>query len=80
MAVKVALVYPFFHPANDNSIFRFPPLGLGYIAAALERQGVEVELVDCTFLKPQASHRTRGPCQTAGCGLLLYVLHEKNHA
>ena len=53
MAVKVALVYPFFHPANDNSIFRFPPLGLGYIAAALERQGVEVELVDCTFLKPQ---------------------------
>ena len=53
MAVKVALVYPFFHPANDNSIFRFPPLGLGYIAAALERQGAEVELVDCTFLKPQ---------------------------
>jgi anaerobic magnesium-protoporphyrin IX monomethyl ester cyclase len=53
MAVKVALVYPFFHPAKDNSIFRFPPLGLGYIAAALESQGAEVELVDCTFLKPQ---------------------------
>jgi anaerobic magnesium-protoporphyrin IX monomethyl ester cyclase len=49
MAVKVALVYPYFHPANDNSIFRFPPLGLGYIAAALKRSGVEVELVDCTF-------------------------------
>ena len=49
MAVKVALVYPFFHPANDNSIFRFPPLGLGYIAAALEGTGAEVELVDCTF-------------------------------
>jgi anaerobic magnesium-protoporphyrin IX monomethyl ester cyclase len=49
LAVKVALVYPFFHPANDNSIFRFPPLGLGYIAAALEQQDVEVELVDCTF-------------------------------
>lgn len=53
MAVKVVLVYPFFHPANDNSIFRFPPLGLGYIAAVLEQQGVEVELVDCTFLKPE---------------------------
>ena len=50
MAVKVALVYPYFHPANDNSIFRFPPLGLGYIAAALRKRGVEVELVDCTFL------------------------------
>lgn len=50
MAVKVALIYPYFHPAKDNSIFRFPPLGLGYIAAALKKRGVEVELVDCTFM------------------------------
>ena len=49
MAIKVALVYPYFHPANDNSIFRFPPLGLGYIAAALKKHGAEVDLVDCTF-------------------------------
>ena len=48
--VKVTLVYPFFKPFNDNSIFRFPPLGLGYIAASLRSQGVQVELVDCTFL------------------------------
>ena len=53
MAVKVVLVYPFFHPANDNSIFRFPPLGLGYIAAVLERNGAEVTLIDCTFQKPE---------------------------
>jgi anaerobic magnesium-protoporphyrin IX monomethyl ester cyclase len=45
------LVYPFFHPANDNSIFRFPPLGLGYVAAALQKHGDKVVLVDCTFLK-----------------------------
>ncbi len=51
MAVKVVLVYPFFRPANDNSIFRFPPLGLGYIAAALKNHDIEVKLVDCTFLK-----------------------------
>ena len=50
--MKVSLVYPYFHPANDNSIFRFPPLGLGYIAGVLKQQGVEVQLVDCTFLKP----------------------------
>ncbi len=50
MAVKVTLVYPYFHPAKDNSIFRFPPLGLGYIAAALKQQGIAVQLVDCTFL------------------------------
>jgi len=48
--VRVTLVYPFFKPFNDNSIFRFPPLGLGYIAASLRNHGVEVELVDCTFL------------------------------
>jgi anaerobic magnesium-protoporphyrin IX monomethyl ester cyclase len=51
MAIKVALVYPYFHPANDNSIFRFPPLGLGYIAAALRRGCFEVDLIDCTFLR-----------------------------
>src|SRR3972149_10188925 len=47
---KVTLVYPYFQPSNDNSIFRFPPLGLGYIAASLKAQGIPVELVDCTFL------------------------------
>jgi radical SAM superfamily enzyme YgiQ (UPF0313 family) len=49
--LKIVLVYPYFHPAKDNSIFRFPPLGLGYLAAALRQRGVEVDLVDCTFLK-----------------------------
>jgi anaerobic magnesium-protoporphyrin IX monomethyl ester cyclase len=46
----VTLVYPYFHPSNDNSIFRFPPLGLGYITAHLKNKGISVELVDCTFL------------------------------
>ncbi len=50
---KVTLVYPYFHPSNDNSIFRFPPLGLGYLAAALQKNGTPVELVDCTFLSRQ---------------------------
>ena len=47
---RVTLVYPFFQPTKDNSIFRFPPLGLGYVAAALKKHGFSVELVDCTFL------------------------------
>ena len=58
--IKVTLVYPFFKPFYDNSLFRFPPLGLGYIAAALKRQGVQVELVDCTFLtREQAVTRVK---------------------
>jgi anaerobic magnesium-protoporphyrin IX monomethyl ester cyclase len=60
MTIKVALVYPYFHPANDNSIFRFPPLGLGYLAAALKNRGFDVELVDCTFLHfPLAVERVK---------------------
>jgi anaerobic magnesium-protoporphyrin IX monomethyl ester cyclase len=46
---RVTLVYPYFQPSNDDSIFRFPPLGLGYVAASLRTQNIAVELVDCTF-------------------------------
>lgn len=45
----MTLVYPYFQPPGDDSIFRFPPLGLGYIAACLKAHDVSVELVDCTF-------------------------------
>ncbi|HTY76008.1 MAG TPA: radical SAM protein [Candidatus Nanoarchaeia archaeon] len=65
---KVVLVYPFFQPSRDNSIFRFPPLGLGYLASALQSHGVEVELVDCTFMtKHQMLDRiTRSKPQIVG--------------
>jgi len=34
------------------SVLRYaPPLGLGYIAAVLEKNGHEVEIVDCLLLK-----------------------------
>ena len=49
----VTLVYPYFQPLNDNSIFRFPPLGLGYIVAYLKSHGISAELVDCTFMKQE---------------------------
>ena len=49
----VTLVYPYFHPSGDNSIFRFPPLGLGYIAAHLKAHGVSTLIVDCTFSDEQ---------------------------
>lgn len=46
----VVLVYPYFNPPKKKSDFRFPPLGLGYIASYLRNNGIDVELVDCTFL------------------------------
>lgn len=48
---SVLLVYPYFRPRHDRSSFRFPPLGLGYVASSLRSAGCHVELLDCTFLK-----------------------------
>jgi anaerobic magnesium-protoporphyrin IX monomethyl ester cyclase len=46
----VTLVYPYFRPKHDKSIFRFPPLGLGYVLSYLRRHGISANLIDCTFL------------------------------
>ncbi len=55
---KVLLIYPYFRPPNDRSVFRFPPLGVGYIASSLRQDGHEVSLLDCTFIqKEQALDR-----------------------
>lgn len=45
----VLLIYPFFKPRRDRSVFRFPPLGITYIAAALQQEDHQVHLIDCTF-------------------------------
>ena len=47
---SVLLIYPFFKPALDRSVFRFPPLGIAYLAASLRKEGYVVQLLDCTFL------------------------------
>ncbi len=55
---SVVLIYPFFKPRHDRSVFRFPPLGISYIAASLQQAGHIVHLVDCTFLdKKEALNR-----------------------
>lgn len=47
---SVLLIYPFFKPRRDRSVFRFPPLGISYIASSLLAAGHDVTLLDCTFL------------------------------
>ncbi|MGD0339906.1 MAG: radical SAM protein [Bacteroidota bacterium] len=47
---SVLLIYPYFKPRWDRSVFRFPPLGVAYIASSLRKGGHEVHLLDCTFL------------------------------
>jgi anaerobic magnesium-protoporphyrin IX monomethyl ester cyclase len=47
---RILLIYPYFRPGHNRSAFRFPPLGLGYLASSLVRQGYRPEILDCTFL------------------------------
>lgn len=47
---RVLLIYPYFNPWNNRSIFRFPPLGPGYIASSLRNNGYDVDILDCTFM------------------------------
>ncbi|MGZ4923139.1 MAG: B12-binding domain-containing radical SAM protein [Halobacteriota archaeon] len=52
---RVLLIYPYFKPKRSRSIFRFPPLGICYVAASLQRAGHEVEVLDCTFMTRDAA-------------------------
>jgi anaerobic magnesium-protoporphyrin IX monomethyl ester cyclase len=47
--VDLLLIYPYFN--DDHSIFKFPPLGLGYIASYVREHGYSVAIIDCTFMK-----------------------------
>ncbi len=50
---KVLLIYPYFRPRGDRSVFRFPPLGISYLASSLLDAGHQVQLLDCTFMDKQ---------------------------
>ncbi len=51
----VVLVYPyFFKESKDRSIFKYPPLGLGYLAAALRKEGFSVAIVDGSYTTRRA--------------------------
>jgi anaerobic magnesium-protoporphyrin IX monomethyl ester cyclase len=48
---SVLLIYPYFKNPHNRSSFRFPPLGVGYVAACLRNAGYCVDILDCTFMK-----------------------------
>ncbi|MDJ0270484.1 MAG: radical SAM protein [Aigarchaeota archaeon] len=43
------LIFPYFDDKRSR-MFKFPPLGIGYIASYLRAHGYSVKIVDCTFL------------------------------
>ncbi len=46
---SILLIYPHFRGSIDRSRFRFPPLGVAYLAASLREAGHRVHLLDCSF-------------------------------
>jgi len=54
---SVLLIYPFFRRRLDRSRFRFPPLGVAYVAADLQAAGHAVRVLDCTFLRRDEAAR-----------------------
>ena len=45
--MDLLLIYPYYN--DDTSLFKFPPLGLGYIASFVRGAGYSVGILDCTF-------------------------------
>ncbi len=75
---SVLLIYPFFKPRRDRSVFRFPPLGISYLASSLQGAGHEVTLLDCTFLDREAAlSRTRAAqAQVVGIYCMVTMLDD----
>lgn len=57
---SVLLIYPYFNPPGNRSIFRFPPLGVAYIAASLRDAGYDVNILDCTFMSRKEAFKKAG--------------------
>lgn len=70
---KVLLIYPYFRPARDRSVFRFPPLGIGYLASTLMAEGYEVQLLDCTFMNKQEALRLAQDAKAEVVGIYCMV-------
>jgi anaerobic magnesium-protoporphyrin IX monomethyl ester cyclase len=49
---KVLLVYPYFYTGIKRDQI-FPALGIGMLSAALKEKGIQVMILDCTFLTQQ---------------------------
>jgi len=49
--VDLLLIYPYFN--DDFAIFKFPPLGIGYIASYVRNFGYSVAIIDCTFMREE---------------------------
>lgn len=70
---SVLLIYPFFKARHDRSIFRFPPLGLGYLASGLRKCGYDPRMLDCTFLDKEKALKMATEAKADAVGIYSMV-------
>jgi radical SAM superfamily enzyme YgiQ (UPF0313 family) len=75
---SVLLIYPFFRPPFDRSEFRFPPLGIAYVAAGVRASGHSVSILDCTFLSREDALREAHRRAAAVVGVYSMVTMEED--
>jgi anaerobic magnesium-protoporphyrin IX monomethyl ester cyclase len=78
--ISVLLIYPYFRRRLDRSRFRFPPLGVAYVAAALQEAGHDVRVLDCTFLSRDQAARMAIAAQADVVGISCMVTMEEDAA
>ena len=49
LLTDILLIYPFYRRRFERSPFRFPPLGIGYLASFLKQRNFTVRILDGTF-------------------------------
>ena len=78
--IETLLIYPNFRLAHDKSVFRFPPLGLGYIASYLRTNNVSVEIVDGTFMSEKAAIQRVEESEASTVGIYsMYTMEESSY-
>ncbi len=76
---KVLLVYPYFynqHGTKDEKVFA--PLGIGLLSAILKKSGVEVSILDCTFLSFEDAVKAVQLCKPDITGFYTMTTQAKN--
>lgn len=66
--VDALLIFPYFDDGRSRA-FKFPPLGLGYIASYLRSHGYSVKIIDCTFSTWEEAIKAAKACKPKVVGI-----------
>ncbi len=73
------LIYPYFHDEPAwRKLWLFPPLGLGYLASVLRENGINVKILDCTFMSPEELMTEASKLSPAIVGIYCMVTMKDN--